>query len=94
MECCSPFSTNCAQHLPYSTLLFHTVYCCPMQHRSRAAKMELWKDDMDSALATLLNDLTMLQPPMWIYAARPTAAALEYTSKNKLGQVVQVNLWW
>ncbi len=47
--------------------------------------MELWKEEVDEALGLLLNELTMVQPPMWMYAALPSAAALERARKARVG---------
>ncbi|PNH08736.1 hypothetical protein TSOC_004689, partial [Tetrabaena socialis] len=44
--------------------------------RSRAVKMELWHDDPEDALSSyLLNELTLVRPPAFIYAAYPPPAA-------------------
>ncbi|GFH22027.1 uncharacterized protein HaLaN_19427, partial [Haematococcus lacustris] len=40
--------------------------------RAQAARMELWRDDLDSALSLLLNDLECPDPPSFIHAARPS----------------------
>jgi hypothetical protein len=56
--------------------------------------MELMRDGLQDSLDQLINDLTLLQPPMFIYAARPSAVALKrllkLTSSTK-GQLQQVH---
>lgn len=55
-------------------------FCAP---RSRAAKMELWREDPDEALEVLLNELSMLRPPMFMYIARPAPAALQRAAARR-----------
>ncbi|WIA30633.1 hypothetical protein OEZ86_000711 [Tetradesmus obliquus] len=43
--------------------------------RAHAARLDLWKEDMDDACAQLLNQLELLQPPGFIYAAKPPEGA-------------------
>ncbi len=39
-------------------------------YRSRAAKMELWREGVDVALERLLSHLVLVRPPVWVYAAQ------------------------
>lgn len=47
--------------------------------RSRAAKMELWREDVGEAMSELMNELTLLGSPSFIYAAHPSATTLKVT---------------
>lgn len=51
---------------------------CPcLPCRSRAAKMELWREDPEEVLSLeLMNELALIRPPGFIYEARPPAGAL------------------
>ncbi|KAG1662271.1 hypothetical protein FOA52_002160 [Chlamydomonas sp. UWO 241] len=49
--------------------------------RSHAAKMELLREGMDDCLELLLNDVTLLQLPSWLYSARPSPNAMRALRK-------------
>ncbi|GLC57830.1 hypothetical protein PLESTB_001271500 [Pleodorina starrii] len=53
--------------------------------RSQAAKMELWNEEPEQALASyLVNELTLLRPPSFIYAAHlPPEAPARFRSHNR-----------
>ncbi|GAX80614.1 hypothetical protein CEUSTIGMA_g8049.t1 [Chlamydomonas eustigma] len=59
--------------------------------RSHATRMELWRDSMDEALQLQMNDLSLLEQPCFIYAARPSQAALTNIKKLSAGQMLQLD---
>jgi hypothetical protein len=39
--------------------------------------MELWREDVGEAMSELMNELTLLRAPSFMYAAHPSAATLK-----------------